>query len=200
MNVDARHKLLHLMQSIFEDGYRAGWMPGYENKIWLALLQGPSHFGQTYIDQATIDQLKLLSQQANGWWIYDEQLNELSFIALPAWRNRFSPEQARYQLAEVIDDIKGSPHSKNHIYFIHDGRCSLYMYIAHVLSLKNPCSQIVFVNADKQKDHPLLAILDAKKIDINKGIVIFYKRKLYRKISLLKFIASQGIQKTKKLF
>jgi hypothetical protein len=54
---DSKEELKQLMVDISEDGYHAGWMGDLEHHLWQAVLEGPKHYGQTYIDEETVEKL-----------------------------------------------------------------------------------------------------------------------------------------------
>jgi hypothetical protein len=77
--------LLALMTGISEDYWCAGWMSGLELSCWKARNEGPLNYGRGVITQRQCDLLRLLSEQADGWWTYD---NGPVFVRLAQWQDR----------------------------------------------------------------------------------------------------------------
>ena len=92
MNVDlmcdspkegAEFGLLALMAGISEECWRAGWMDRNEFACWKAAETGLAQdYGLNGITARQAQLLKLLSEEAGGWWVFD---NGLKFIRLDEW-------------------------------------------------------------------------------------------------------------------
>lgn len=193
MSAKAKDDLYNLMSDLSEDGYKAGWMGDLEHYLWKITLSGKSeNYGQTTIDEKTIERLKELSKKSDGWWIYDEEDGRHRFVKLDEWKKIYSPEKSSYRLAEVYDDIVGAHQAKNNVYFVFDGECPICKHAAHALRIKEKLGDLVLVNARVQKDHPLLAVLASKKLDLDEGMVIFYKQKIFHGREALRFMSFHG--------
>lgn len=93
MNCDPKRELKKALIQISEAGYHAGWMLGLEHDVWHAVIDGPKHYGQTFIDAKMIENLKLLSSEAGGWWIFDEDRQDYRFLNEADWSECYSPER-----------------------------------------------------------------------------------------------------------
>jgi len=189
----AKNKLKDLMITISESGYHAGWMGDLEHYVWHALQNGPKHYGQTYIDENIIQELKCLADQTNGWWIYRAEDTEPTFMPLNEWHEYYSPECAEFNLSQVFHDIKGDKFSSNNMYLIYDGECPICTYAARNLKITKDDIKLVRINAKKQPDHPLLrTVIESMELNLKDEMIIFYKRKLHLKDSVLEFFEEQG--------
>lgn len=198
MNKDPKQELRKLMGTIFENGYHASWMCGHEDKLWDAILHGPTNYGQTYIDETTISCLKKLSSAANGWWVYDECTEEVKFLTMRAWKKQFSPEQANYKIADVYDDIFDKYSTQKRSYFIYDHQCPICSCASYFFRASCNRSHIVLVDARKQKDHPVISLVKEKQVNMKTGIIIFSNKKIYHKGGTINFI--NEYDKCKKIF
>ncbi len=75
-NPDAALHLLAFMEKISEDCWSAGWITGNGHNLWTILLEGstePVQYGYQYLEPKDIQTLKMLNQQCQGWWYWDEQ-------------------------------------------------------------------------------------------------------------------------------
>lgn len=72
--------LLGLMKGISEEYWCAGWMSGLEFDLW----QAPAwkRYGQGVITERQATLLRLLSEECDGWWYYD---NDPQFIRRKDW-------------------------------------------------------------------------------------------------------------------
>ena len=86
--------LLALMTGISEDNWCASWMSGLELALWRARENGPLGDGQGWITQRQCDLLRLLSDEADGWWHFVDDLGP-RFAPLDAWRTYASAIEAR---------------------------------------------------------------------------------------------------------
>lgn len=193
MSNHPKQELLDLMKAIAESGYHASWMEGsHEHKLWSAILNGPMPYGQTGIDEHTIKRLKYLSRRARGWWIYDQQKRELTFLPLRVWKKRYSPEIASYQLAEVFDDLTGTIFSQKRSYFIFDSNCPICAHTLRAVRAKNHRPDIVLIDIARQSDHPIRTLLSMKNVPPNRGTIIFHKRKIYYADSTINILTEHG--------
>lgn len=78
----AQTGLLALMTGISEETWAAGWMHGIEYSLWRAAEHG--HEG-TEATERQARLLKLLSEEANGWWYYHDMAGA-RFVRLDEWR------------------------------------------------------------------------------------------------------------------
>lgn len=88
-DLNQQQAALHdFMSNISEEGWAAGWMDGLEYELWHMVLHGPAQYGFKFIDEQTIQQLKYLSEQANGWIVFDDTTEE-SAVSLSDWERMF---------------------------------------------------------------------------------------------------------------
>lgn len=80
--------LANLISDISEEGWAAGWMDTLEYSLWHMILHGPAQYGFKLVDEQTIQQLNLLSEQAGCWIAYDDVTQETA-IPLPEWQKMF---------------------------------------------------------------------------------------------------------------
>lgn len=83
----ARVGLLALMTGISEGLYCAGWMTGLEHACWEAREHGSVPYGMGSITLRQADLLRLLSEEADGWWAWDDSKGAV-FVPLDEWRAR----------------------------------------------------------------------------------------------------------------
>ena len=63
--------LLGLMTGISEENWCAGWMSGLEFSLWEARA-GERCYGMGVITERQSQLLKLLSEECDGWWRWDD--------------------------------------------------------------------------------------------------------------------------------
>ncbi|MCG2616020.1 hypothetical protein LZZ85_17115 [Terrimonas sp. NA20] len=86
--------LANLMSKISERCYSAGWMANLEFALWHALLHGPCAYGQGFITETDIANLRSLSDQADCWIVFDD-VNEETAISLQTWRHVYSSKMGK---------------------------------------------------------------------------------------------------------
>lgn len=77
--------LLGLMKGISEEFWCAGWMSGLEYDLWAA--EAGKHYGQGVITERQATLLRLLSEEADGWW-YWRGNDGPKFVRLDKWREK----------------------------------------------------------------------------------------------------------------
>ena len=86
----ARYGLLCLMTGISEGYWCAGWMSGLEYSLWKAH-SGDAFYSHYYTDrQKTL--LRLLAEEAGGWWVWSDKEQEPKFLRMDDWLARFAPK------------------------------------------------------------------------------------------------------------
>lgn len=88
----ASYGLFALMSAISEEHWCATWLTGLEHSLWAARQNGPMKFGMGTITQRQCDLLRLLSEEAGGWWIYGH--DKPCFIGMDEWIARLNGEVA----------------------------------------------------------------------------------------------------------
>lgn len=68
----ARYGLLMLMTGISESAWCAGWMSGLEHALWN--VQPGTSYGQDVITERQSTLLRLLAEEAGGWWIFEKDV------------------------------------------------------------------------------------------------------------------------------
>lgn len=94
MNVDdfedaeeaAKYGLLALMGGLSEEHYAAGWISGNEITLWKAAPGTAYGMGEITERQATL--LRLLSEEAGGWWRWNGDCP--LFVTLAEWEERLA--------------------------------------------------------------------------------------------------------------
>ncbi len=76
--------LLSLMTGISEELWCASWLTGLEHSLWQAREGGPMRFGMGEVTQRQCDLLRLLSEEARGWWRWDQDQGAV-FVTLDDW-------------------------------------------------------------------------------------------------------------------
>ena len=66
----ARYGLLMLMTGISESAWCAAWMSDLSYALWD--IKGGTQYGQDIITDRQATLLKLLSEEAGGWWVFDK--------------------------------------------------------------------------------------------------------------------------------
>ncbi len=77
--------LLALMTGISEEHWAASWMHGLEFALWRAVEGGPRGYGMSEISERQIRLLRLLSEEADGWWRWVGN-DGPRFVRLEDWR------------------------------------------------------------------------------------------------------------------
>ncbi len=78
-----RNLLNEKMSSVSEDFWCAGWYTGIEYHLWGAI----EHYRngrESFYGNENAEVLELLSQEADGWWVYTKHDGE-QFVELPEW-------------------------------------------------------------------------------------------------------------------
>jgi hypothetical protein len=80
----ARFGLLALMTGISEGAWCAGWLSDLEYICWKAREAEPTPTGMGVITARQSELLRLLSEEASGWWIWDQKGPR--FLDFEEWR------------------------------------------------------------------------------------------------------------------
>lgn len=89
-DLSIKEGMLHnFMSEISERCWSAGWMHNLEYVLWDVLTNGERKYGQSFITGEDINTLKQLSEEANCWIVFDDQLEEIA-IDVKAWQIKFS--------------------------------------------------------------------------------------------------------------
>jgi hypothetical protein len=74
--------LFALMTGISEEFWCAGWMHGTEDALWR--VQPGTGWGRGIITERQAQLLRLLSEECDGWWRWDDK-NGAVFVRLAEW-------------------------------------------------------------------------------------------------------------------
>ena len=77
--------LLALMKGISQDYRCANWLVDLEYDLWRTI-EEPS--AQLEISDRERILLRLLSEECNGWWVWDNERGEPKLLPLEEWRER----------------------------------------------------------------------------------------------------------------
>jgi len=94
-NPDAALHLLAFMEKISEDCWSAGWITGNGHNLWTIMLKGstePVQYGDQPLEPKDIQTLKMLNQQCQGWWYWDEQQDKGTIFVKTKQRGRGAGE------------------------------------------------------------------------------------------------------------
>jgi hypothetical protein len=89
----AQTGLLALMTGISEEYWCASWMSDLEYALWLARETGPRPYGMGVITERQCALLRLLSEEANGWWHWTE--DGARFARLETWQAHVDARKAQ---------------------------------------------------------------------------------------------------------
>lgn len=100
----AQRALLVYMRHLSEENWAAGWLMDLEYTLWDWVLrwrsrsEPASEFERVNVPDTEV--LSWLSEQAGGWWHWDEAAKEPKFVPLNEWvdiyRNRPERNSERY--------------------------------------------------------------------------------------------------------
>jgi hypothetical protein len=78
--------LYRRMSDISEEGYYAGWLIGNEFSLWRMLEGGGRCYGQCVVSDADLEELRLLSERANGWiWTGGSDEHVPQLVSFARW-------------------------------------------------------------------------------------------------------------------
>lgn len=81
---EKQRALADYMIRLSEEAYSASWMDGLEYKLWEALEGRINKFGRLQFNHEILEELKKLSDSANGWITYDNEEEE-KFVPFTEW-------------------------------------------------------------------------------------------------------------------
>ena len=81
----AQWGLLCLMTGISEGYWCASWLTGLELALWDAAYGGERTDGMSMVTDRQAALLRLLSEEAGGWWVWDGEIGP-RFLSLEEWR------------------------------------------------------------------------------------------------------------------
>ncbi len=78
------------------------------------------------------------------------------------------------------------------VWFVYDGDCPICCMAAQGLRIKQTFGDMTLLNAREHGDHPLLAEIRQRKLDLDEGMVIFQGGQFYHGQEALSFMARHG--------
>ena len=89
---DEQKGLADYMSTLSEEAFSAGWMKGLEYALWEAMNGELSEYGRLKFTESHRQKLRELSQQIEGWIVFDEHKEEV-FIPLALWKDFISQSE-----------------------------------------------------------------------------------------------------------
>ena len=80
----------------------------------------------------------------------------------------------------------------NGVWFVYDGECPICGYAAQALRIKQQFGTLHLLDARQESSHPLLAMINEQKLDLDEGMIIYCKGRFYHGESALQFMAKHG--------
>ena len=78
------------------------------------------------------------------------------------------------------------------VYFVYDGDCPVCQYAAHALRIREAVGRLQLVNAREQEGHPILSEVNARRYDLDEGMVIKFGERFYHGADALGIMALLG--------
>jgi len=89
-NADAAKLLVNLMSDISEECYCAGWLSDCEYTLWGLKDKPESTWGMGVVTTFDCTELRRLSAECGGWWIFDSEAGGNVFLTLAEWEPRYA--------------------------------------------------------------------------------------------------------------
>ena len=90
MQSDAREQLRELMSEISEDCWCAAWLNGLEYSLWAMVKGADRKFGMDEVRKHEVDELRRLSAECGGWWVWSEANGEEVFAPMAEWLGMYT--------------------------------------------------------------------------------------------------------------
>lgn len=81
--------LLGLMTGLSEELFCASWLVGLEHSMWEIRQGGDRHFGMGQVSDRQAQLLLLLSEECDGWWIWNDKSGPV-FVRLDVWKAKLA--------------------------------------------------------------------------------------------------------------
>lgn len=81
---------------------------------------------------------------------------------------------------------------KESIWFVYDGECPICQMGASLFKVRGSVGELYTVDARTELDHPVLQEVNTAELNLDKGMVIKYKNKLYQGDKALTLMAKIG--------
>ena len=78
------------------------------------------------------------------------------------------------------------------VWFVYDGDCPICAMAAQALKIKQAVGELHLVNARDNRDHPLVAEINRRNLDLDEGMIIKYRGVFYHGRDALHFMALFG--------
>ena len=79
-----QRELADYMSDLSEEAYSAGWAKGLEFDLWEALEGRLKKYGRLEVNREVQYNLKRLSDEANGWIVFDDNVEE-KYVSFANW-------------------------------------------------------------------------------------------------------------------
>ncbi len=78
------------------------------------------------------------------------------------------------------------------VWFVYDGDCELCTKAATALRIKEKYGLLNLLNARENLDHDLMHMIQARKLDLDEGMVIYHQGEFFHGVTALQFMAQFG--------
>ncbi|WP_137156441.1 DCC1-like thiol-disulfide oxidoreductase family protein [Rhizobium sp. FKL33] len=78
------------------------------------------------------------------------------------------------------------------VWFVYDGECPLCRVAAQALRIRQSVGRLHLVDARTERDHPLMAKINAAGLDLDEGMVLAYGDRLYHGAEALTLMSLLG--------
>jgi hypothetical protein len=92
----AAEQLKSLMSRVSERCWSAGWLLGTEFALWEAVLGGARKWGLSIITDEEIAKLSELAEAAEGWIVWNYDMQEELYIPMVEWLDLYSHRSRSY--------------------------------------------------------------------------------------------------------
>ncbi len=82
---EAQLELANYMSQLSEEAFDAGWIEGLEFALWKLMNGEINQYGRLINNEEIVSNLTRLSNEANGWIVFDEQCEEV-FVSFEVWK------------------------------------------------------------------------------------------------------------------
>jgi hypothetical protein len=85
---------MELMWKVSEEAWSVGWMEEMEFQLWKIMGEGPGKYGQLFLDERFLEQLRDQAKKAEGW-IYWDKTEQETWIDASGWEAMYAAWRAR---------------------------------------------------------------------------------------------------------
>lgn len=87
---DPKETLRDLMSDISEDCWCAAWLHGLEYSLWAMVKGGDRKFGMDEVRKHEVDELRRLSAECGGWWVWSDKALDEAFVPMAEWLEMYA--------------------------------------------------------------------------------------------------------------